>query len=717
MKLVHYSFFLLWALLFISCGSESEDPKTINLEISELTLSVNENPSNGQVLGTPEVVTDAEGLVFSIENEDPAGAVKIDAATGELSVLDKTKFDFEVNQKITLTGVVSKDDIIKKANILININDVDDAMLTTEDIAFELAENSVQNGDIIGTVPGSSDQGAVTFSFFSQSAEGALSINSTTGELSVADFTKFDFEANSAITAEVIVTFDQISKSSTVTINLTDVDDAEITAENFEASISENPAANEVIGTITANSDQEGLVFELVSQSIENAIAINGETGEITVNNVEAFDFEVNTLIEAVVKIANGTISENVTITISIEDVANPAISGALLNENETIYLISTKEFVITGENFGESIENVSITFNGDSGIDELQIIEVTPTQITAIKPQSDFISGTFSLTVRGESFDGEDLYYFANPISVNLSASTVVGAPGTTVSISGEFLTSGFPHNEGNRITMYSEGSETQTGVETISFTANEISFKVPKTSVNSTLVIENGVESYEIPFTVNHQPSFWEIISDIPVRGFGVKNTVCDNLVITNTSPRAEDNHIKLTNKLSGEVYNTIATNVQMYYQTTDNIFYYLYFDLPEDVGLYEIEVTVGDVTINGGYTVYANENSTMGYINGIYYDELNDEITVTGNPGLGIFGIVQTYYVQLLDVDTYEILYEGAVSSYSGGGTTVNSLYHTGFASSGLSGSFYVRVRRNIGGIDYYTPVSYNQLTIVF
>lgn len=98
--------------------------------------------------------------------------------------------------------------------------------VTTADVTKNIDENST-NGTVVGTVTGASNTGTVNFSITSQTPNGALSINVTTGELTVADATIFDFETNPTITAIVKVADGEVTKNSNVTVNLNDIDDIE----------------------------------------------------------------------------------------------------------------------------------------------------------------------------------------------------------------------------------------------------------------------------------------------------------------------------------------------------------------------------------------------------------------------------------------------------------------------------------------------------------
>src|SRR5690606_25355363 len=95
---------------------------------------------------------------------------------------------------------------------------------------FALAENSA-NGTSVGTVAASDpDAGqSLTYAITAGNGSGAFAINPSTGEITVADGTPLDFETTPSFSLTVQVTDNgspALSTSATITINLTDVDEA-----------------------------------------------------------------------------------------------------------------------------------------------------------------------------------------------------------------------------------------------------------------------------------------------------------------------------------------------------------------------------------------------------------------------------------------------------------------------------------------------------------
>ncbi|BDW93901.1 hypothetical protein MACH07_27330 [Flagellimonas marinaquae] len=115
----------------------------------------------------------------------------------------------------TLFSSCSKDDT-KEQEVIVTVQ--------TEDKTFTIDENPTEN-QLIGTVPGTTNQGSVTFSIMEQTPVGAFSIDAETGQLYVDKTSIYDFETNTSITGKVKVENGTISKESTIIITINDVDE------------------------------------------------------------------------------------------------------------------------------------------------------------------------------------------------------------------------------------------------------------------------------------------------------------------------------------------------------------------------------------------------------------------------------------------------------------------------------------------------------------
>jgi len=297
--------FMATTLLFISCNNDDD----VVITVEDLVVDINENPTNGQVIGT--VQTNGNGT-FSITTQTPTGALNIDANTGELTVADATLFDYETNQ--TITATVEVVGATNTGAVTININDINE--LSAQDLDATIDENPT-NGQSVGAVQAAGD-GTISYSITSQTPSGALNIDTNTGELTVADATLFDFETNPVITANISVNNTVNTATAIATINLNNVN--ELSAQDLNVTINENPTNGQSVGTVSAAGDGT-LSFSITSQTPSGALNIDASTGELIVANATLFDFETNPVITANILVDNSVSTVTAIATIDLNNI------------------------------------------------------------------------------------------------------------------------------------------------------------------------------------------------------------------------------------------------------------------------------------------------------------------------------------------------------------------------------------------------------------
>ena len=127
------------ALNFVSCSKDSDEPDqpetTITVSTQDFSTTMDENPTNGQVIGIVQGSTNQGSVTFSIMEQTPSGAFSIDPSSGELKVADEIIFDFENNPVITGTVKVANGTVFENAAVTITLN--------------EVYEDNVFEGDVI----------------------------------------------------------------------------------------------------------------------------------------------------------------------------------------------------------------------------------------------------------------------------------------------------------------------------------------------------------------------------------------------------------------------------------------------------------------------------------------------------------------------------------------------------------------------------------------
>jgi len=134
-------YILVYVVIFgiSACSKNSETGPKSNITTSDFSVTIDENPSTGQILGTISGTSDAGAVTYSIGSESQEGAFAINTTTGELSIADKSHFDYEIS--ITLTAIVDVSDGISTAgaNVTVNLNDLSFIWSGTKTIFFKSA--------------------------------------------------------------------------------------------------------------------------------------------------------------------------------------------------------------------------------------------------------------------------------------------------------------------------------------------------------------------------------------------------------------------------------------------------------------------------------------------------------------------------------------------------------------------------------------------------
>jgi hypothetical protein len=229
---------------------------------------------------------------------------------------------------------VSDGALSDSATFTINLTDVDEDSTTTNQApiitagTFSLAENSI-NSTVLGTVEASDPDGdTLTYNIINGNSDQAFGLDSTTGQLTVADSTALDFEMTPVFGLLIEVSDGALSDSATFTINLTDVDEDSTTTNQAPTitsatySLAENSINGTVLGMVEA-SDPNGdtLTYTIVSGNDAEAFSLDSESGELTVSTSSALDFETTLTYSLGIEVSDGALSDVAIFTINLTDV------------------------------------------------------------------------------------------------------------------------------------------------------------------------------------------------------------------------------------------------------------------------------------------------------------------------------------------------------------------------------------------------------------
>ncbi len=187
-----------------------------------------------------------------------------------------------------------------------------------------IAENTVADTNIGTPITATdADNDRLTYTLSGTDAA-AFSIDSTTGQLRTKAALDYETKAAYAVTVAVSDGYGG-SDSIPVTINVTDVIEnrAPVFTEgnSITRTIAENTAANINIGTAIAatDADNDRLTYTL-SGTDASSFAINRNTGQLRTK--AALDYEAKRSYSVTVTVSDGRLTDTITVTINITDVA-----------------------------------------------------------------------------------------------------------------------------------------------------------------------------------------------------------------------------------------------------------------------------------------------------------------------------------------------------------------------------------------------------------
>ncbi len=398
--------------------------------IAAQTFTIAENTADSTAVDTV-AATDADGdtLTYSITGGTGSTAFSINSANGVLSVAAVSQLDYETTTTFDVTVQVADDGtgtLTDSATITVNLTDVNDAPVI-EAQTFTIAENSANSTAVDTVVATDADNDTLTYSITGGTGSTAFSINTSTAVVSVADVAQLDYETTTTFGLTVQVADDgtgTLTDSATITVNLTDVNEAPVVAaQTF--TIAENTANSTAVDTVVATDVDAGqtLSYSITGGTGSTAFSLNSANGVLSVADVAQLDYETTTTFGVTVQVADdgtGTLTDSATITVNLTDVNDaPVIAAQTFTIAENTANSTVVDTVAATDADGDTL-TYSIT--GGTGSTAFSINSANGVLSVADVAQLDYeTTTTFGVTVQVAD-DGTGTLTAANTITVNLT-------------------------------------------------------------------------------------------------------------------------------------------------------------------------------------------------------------------------------------------------------------------------------------------------------
>lgn len=209
--------------------------------------------------------------------------------------------------------------------LTVNVTAVNDAPTDLSLSANTVVENAA-TGTVVGTVTGTDVDTGDTKSYrLTDTAGGRFAIDSSTGQITVADGRLLNYESATSHSVTVRVTDSGgLTYDETFTINLTNVNEVPTALALSANTVAENAANSTVVGTAsTIDPDTGGIHTYQLTDTAGGRFAINANTGVITVADGRLLNYERAMSHSVTVRVTDaGGLTHDQTFTIALTDVA-----------------------------------------------------------------------------------------------------------------------------------------------------------------------------------------------------------------------------------------------------------------------------------------------------------------------------------------------------------------------------------------------------------
>ncbi len=367
----------------------------INEAPTELTLSSNsvvENATNGTIVGTISGTDLDTGDSLTYALTDAAGGrFAINASTGQITVADRSLLNYEsatshsVTVRVTDSGGLTYDEAFT-----INLTNVNETPTDLALSANAVAENAA-TGTVVGTITGTdADAGDTKTYSLTDTAGGRFAINSSTGQITVADGSLLNYEAATSHSVTVRVTDSGgLTYDEAFTINLANVNETPTDLALSANTVAENATNGTVVGTITGTDPDSGDTKSYsLTDTAGGRFAINSSTGQITVADGSLLNYEAATSHSVTVRVTDSggqTYDEAFTINLTNANEAPTGADATVTINEDTPHTLTSTNFGFSDVDAGDSLSAVRIDNLPTAGTLQLSGVDVTAGQVIAV--------------------------------------------------------------------------------------------------------------------------------------------------------------------------------------------------------------------------------------------------------------------------------------------------------------------------------------------
>jgi hypothetical protein len=400
----------------VSVEINNLDEVAPSIDSGDTATAVDENSGAGQVVYTATAsdtdFNDLEDITFSLADDSLGFSINAD---GVVTTNDEFAADYEDAQSQSFT-VVATDEAGNSSEQVVSvaINNLDEVAptITSGETAAVLESSGADTVVYRALVDDTADiSEGVTFSL-AEGSDPALSIDVTTGEVTLTDEPDFAIKPSYSFT---VIADDGVNQSQkAVTLSVVDEDlEAPIFTSSATVAIDENIGETQVI--YTAVTEDESLVTYSLSEDSDTDLSINSDTGAVTLttNPDHESQSEYNFTVIAA-DIANNVSQQAVNVSVNDLDDAAPTItSGATaiaIDENsgssQVVYTASADDTADISDGV-----TFSLTYDSDPALSiDPSTGKVTLTSDPDYETQSQYSFAVIATDAAGNESDAQSV-------------------------------------------------------------------------------------------------------------------------------------------------------------------------------------------------------------------------------------------------------------------------------------------------------------------
>ncbi len=310
---------------------------------SPTTKNIAENTAAGTTLLTVKA-TDADTdavLTYKISGGADRALFNLDSNTRVLSFIGPAPdFEAERSNKYVVDVEVSDGKYTETQSITIAVTDVNDNMpIFTSPTTKNIAENTVAGTTLLTVAATDADAGAELTYKISGGADSALfNLDSDTQVLSfIGNAPDFEAERSSDYVVDVEVSDGKYTETQSITITVTDVNEAPTFTSPTTKRIAENTVAGTALLTVAAtDADTDAVLNYKISGGADRALFVLDSNTQVLsfIGNAPDFEAERSSDYVVDVEVSDGMHTETQSITITVTDVNEAPIFTSPTTKN-----------------------------------------------------------------------------------------------------------------------------------------------------------------------------------------------------------------------------------------------------------------------------------------------------------------------------------------------------------------------------------------------